>query len=102
MKQYTPSPKNTDHIDLPEELTPLIDAIAKNVHEVWAHSRISEGWEYGDERNDEHKLHPCLVPYEKLSETEKAYDRNTAIGTIKLIQSLGFNITISQEKNLED
>ncbi len=38
------------------------------------------------------KTHPCLVPYEELPEIEKDYDRNTAIGTLKLIQALGFDI----------
>lgn len=49
--------------------------MAKNVHEVWAQNRINEGWKYGDKRNDELKQHPCLVPYEELSEVEKDYDR---------------------------
>ena len=43
-------------------------------------------------RDDEKKTHPCLVPYEELPEIEKDYDRNTAIGTLKLIQALGFDI----------
>ena len=44
-------------------------------------------------RNDAEKKHPCLVPYEELSEEEKEYDRNTSIETIKLILKLGFKIT---------
>ena len=36
--------------------------------------------------------HPCLVPYEDLPEEEKEYDRNTSIGTLKLIMKLGFKI----------
>ena len=39
------------------------------------------------------KTHPCLVPYEDLPEVEKAYDRDTAVGTLKLICKLGFKIT---------
>ena len=66
--------------------------MAKNVHEVWSQSRLSEGWTYGARRDDEEKTHPCLVPYEELPEIEKDYDRNTAIGTLKLIQALGFDI----------
>ena len=46
----------------------------------------------GARRDDEEKTHPCLVPYEELPEIEKDYDRNTAIGTLKLIQALGFDI----------
>ena len=32
------------------------------------------------------------MPYEELPEEEKAYDRNTSIGTLKLIMKLGFKI----------
>ena len=90
---YVPKPAQTDDIVLSEELNSLVEAMAKNVHEVWAESRISQGWTYGPERNDVLKHHPCLVPYEDLPEVEKAYDRDTAVGTLKLICKLGFKIT---------
>ena len=90
---YIPKPAQTDDIVLSEELNGLVEAMAKNVHDVWAESRISQGWSYGPERNDELKHHPCLVPYEDLPEVEKAYDRDTAVGTLKLICKLGFKIT---------
>ena len=90
---YIPKPENTDAIQLSAELNDLVEAMAKNVHEVWAESRISQGWTYGPERNDTLKHHPCLVPYEELPEIEKAYDRDTAIATLKLITKLGFKIS---------
>ncbi len=90
---YTPQPMDTADVLLPAELTPLIEDMAKNVHEVWAKSRLDQGWTYGEERSDAMKQHPCLVPYENLPEVEKAYDRDTAIGTLKLICKLGFKIT---------
>lgn len=90
---YIPKPENLDGIQLSDELNGLVEAMAKNVHEVWAESRISQGWTYGPERNDALKHHPCLVPYEELPEVEKAYDRDTAVGTLKLICKLGFKIT---------
>ena len=90
---YIPKPAQTDDIVLSEELNSLVEAMAKNVHEVWAESRISQGWTYGPERNDALKTHPCLVPYEDLPEVEKAYGRDTAVGTLKLICKLGFKIT---------
>lgn len=89
---YTPNPIDTSDICLPEELNLLIEEMAKNVHEVWAQNRINQGWCYGEHRDDEKKLHPCLVPYENLPEIEKDYDRNTAISTLKLIKKLGFEI----------
>ena len=83
---------DTSDIQLPEQLNELVEQMAKNVHEVWAESRIEQGWSYGEERNDALKTHPCLIPYEELPEVEKAYDRDTALGTLKLIRKLGFKI----------
>lgn len=95
MKQnnYTPQPIETKGITLPEELNALAEKIARNVHEVWSAGRMNDGWTYGQERNDALKEHPCLVPYEELSEIEKEFDRNTSQETIKLIMKLGFKIT---------
>lgn len=89
---YIPNPIDTTDIQLPDELTPLLEAMAKNVHEIWAQGRINQGWIYGEERDDTKKHHPCLVPYEELPEEEKVYDRNTSIETLKLILKLGFRI----------
>jgi ryanodine receptor 2 len=92
-KIYTPQPIDLADVQLPEELNELVEQIAENVHEVWAQNRMEQGWVYGEERNDELKHHPCLVPYSELPETEKVYDRDTAIGTLKLICKLGFKIS---------
>ena len=89
---YIPHPTDTSNIVLPKEMEPLVELMAKNVHEVWAEARIKQGWTYGEQRNDERKTHPCLVPYENLTEEEKDYDRNTSISTLKLILKLGFKI----------
>ena len=90
--EYRPQPIDTSDVVLPKEMSELVEEMAKNVHEVWAETRIKQGWTYGAERNDELKTHPCLVPYEELPEEEKTYDRNTAIATLKLIMKLGFSI----------
>ena len=93
MKEYKPNPVDTQGIKLPQELDSLVEEMSKNVHEVWAQTRIAQGWTYGEERNDAEKKHPCLVPYGELSEDEKTYDRNTSVETIKLILKLGFKIS---------
>ena len=90
--KYIPHPIDTSDIQLPEELNPLLEEMAKNVHEIWAQERMNQGWTYGEKRDDALKHHPCLVPYEDLSEEEKRYDRNTSVETLKLILKLGFNI----------
>lgn len=90
--KYLPQPISTDDITLSTEIMELSEKIAKNVHEVWAKSRMDEGWTYGSVRDDVRKQHPCLVPYEELPEIEKEYDRNTSQETLKVIMKLGFSI----------
>lgn len=93
MKQeYSPKPIDTTDVELPEELAALAEKLAENVHDVWAANRMNEGWTFGEQRDDNKKTHPCLVPYEQLSDSEKEYDRATAQETIKLILKLGFQI----------
>ena len=90
--RYNPRPLDTSDVVLPESLTPLIEALAENVHDTWAKGRMDEGWTYGPVRDDAKKQHPCLVPYSELPESEKAYDRDTAISTLKLICKMGYRI----------
>lgn len=91
--KYIPHPIDTTGVELPADLLVLAETIARNVHDVWAQSRINEGWTYGEQRNDEKRQTPCLVDYDDLSEEEKAYDRNTSLETLRLITKLGFKIT---------
>lgn len=93
---YKPDPINTEDIVLSEELLQLTEIISENVHNVWAAARIEEGWTYGDYRDEEKKVTPCLVPYDQLPEEEKEYDRHTAMETIKLLLKLGYDIVKKQ------
>lgn len=49
---------------------------------MWAQQRI----------HDQAKEHPCLVPYDQLTEAERQYDRNTAMETLKVLTSFGYRI----------
>lgn len=90
---YEPKPIDTSDVVLSEEILSLTEKIAENVHDVWAVGRISEGWAYGTEKDTEKKITPALVPYSELPESEKDYDRNTALETLKLIIKLGYDIS---------
>lgn len=97
-KTYTPKPIDTKDINLDKEIMELAEILAKNVHENWSNERIRQGWTYGKERDGNKKTHPGLIPYEKLPEEEKTFDRNTAIETLKLIKSLGYDIIKRDKK----
>lgn len=89
---YQPKPLDTSKIKLPAELDKLLEQLARNTHEVWSAQRLQDGWQFGPERNDDKRLHPGLVPYEELSESEKQHDRNTSQETLKAILAAGFTI----------
>lgn len=89
---YVPKPIDISEIVLSDELLQLTEEIAENVHEVWAAGRIDEGWKYGPVKDSVKKETPLLVPYGELPESEKDYDRNTALSTLKLIIKKGYSI----------
>ena len=89
---YEPSPIGLDDVELSDDLTELQEAIAENAHEIWAKNRRDQGWSYGPERNDQKKETPDMIPYCNLPESEKLYDREMAMQTLKLVNKLGFEI----------
>ncbi len=89
---FRPRPIDTSEVMLNPNVLELTEKLAKNTHDVWAQGRLAEGWQYGPGRNDENKTHPDLIPYEELAESEKEYDRNTAMQTLKAIIALGYRI----------
>ena len=92
MSPYQPKPIDTVAVVLPGDLEELTELLAENAHDNWAAQRIQDGWRWGAERSDHDKTHPSLVAYSELAEVEKAYDRRTAMETVKAIISLGYEI----------
>ena len=89
---YEPSPIGLDDVELSEDLSELQEAIAENAHEIWAKNRRDQGWSYGPERNDQKKETPDMIPYCNLPESEKLYDREMAMQTLKLVKKLGWEL----------
>ena len=90
---YQPRPILIDGIEIEDDLKDLVEALARNAHDTWALQRLSTGWTFGEERNDEAKTHPCLVDYAELPESEKKYDRLVVLSTLRAIRALGFTVS---------
>ena len=89
---YRPAPIETSGNSLPPALAALTERLAENAHDLWAAQRLADGWTFGAQRDDAAKKHPCLIPYAELPESEKTYDRQTAMGTVKAMLALGYRI----------
>ena len=66
-----------------EELVKVREAIEKHFisdvdpeesHEMWLNSKAELGWTYGEEKNEELKTHPCIMPYNDLPAEQKVKD----------------------------
>jgi hypothetical protein len=89
---YDPRAIDTSHVTLTPEIHQLTERLAENVHDIWCAKRLADGWTLGPIRDGELKRHPLLVPYAELPESEKQYDRELAIATLKAILALGYRI----------
>src|SRR5262245_53915298 len=87
---YKPELIDTSGVVLDEDLVALSEVLAKNAHDRWSRRRLAEGWRHGLKRDDDRKEHPCLVPFDALPESEKAYDRETALETLRALLALGY------------
>ncbi len=87
---YVPKPIDTSAVTLSPEVIQLTEQLAEHAHDIWARQRMADGWTYGPERSDSQKHHPCLVPYADLPDSEKQYDRNAALDTLRAIVALGY------------
>jgi RyR domain len=93
---YQPRPIDVAHVALTEEILKLIERLAENAHDVWAAKRMTEGWTLGPKKDSDLKQTPLLVPYAELPESEKEYDRDLALTTLKAIFALGYRIEKSE------
>jgi hypothetical protein len=49
-------------------------------HQNWMKDKIADGWVYGPVKDAEKKTHPCLVPFDSLSNYQQK--KNTLFRTI--------------------
>ena len=69
------------------------DKLAENIHEMWAVTKIETGWIYGEERDDQEMLHPCLTQFQNLPTAEKRYNIQLALQTLRYFGHFMLNST---------
>jgi len=50
------------------------DAPVSAQHDAWTEHKLADGWVYGEEKSEELKTHPCLVPFNELPVEQQAKD----------------------------
>ncbi|XP_056366826.1 ryanodine receptor 1-like [Oenanthe melanoleuca] len=99
---FTPCPVDTAQIVLPPHLERIREKLAENIHELWALTRIEQGWTYGPVRDDVQHLHPCLLSFQNLPEPERGYNLQMSGETLKTLLALGCHVGMADEKAEEN
>jgi voltage-gated potassium channel Kch len=69
-----------------------IELLSRMEHSRWCADRYLGGWRHGETADKPRKISPYLVPYEKLSEEIKQYDRETVLQIPELVRLAGQRI----------
>ena len=67
-----------------------VETMACVEHIRWSWDKRLNGWIYGEFRDNIKKIHPGLIPYEELSESEKEKDRELVKLIPALLQDIGY------------
>jgi hypothetical protein len=69
-----------------------VELMAKMEHDRWVQERRCEGRNYAEDRVDDRKLHPSLVAWEDLSESEKEKNRAFIRDLPPILTRTGFQV----------
>lgn len=74
--------------------------MTENAHEVWAANRPDRGLDVWSLQGRHPEADPDMVSYSKQNDSEKYYDREMAMNTLKLLKKLGYDIVKRNKKTL--
>jgi ankyrin repeat protein len=103
--EYVPKPIDTSAIKLSKELASLVELLSKNMHEVWAEGKIKAGWRYAPSTangKEADKTSNMMVPYEFLTDNEKAMSRNSAVEMVKAMIFFGYRFELEAGRTAVD
>ena len=84
-----PSGKNPKPINLTKK---QVEEFARMEHERWVNVYESAGWIYGSKRDDSRKIHNCFLPWDKLTDDIKDWDREAVKEIPALLDAAGFEV----------
>ncbi|HEY42549.1 MAG TPA: hypothetical protein G4O11_01060 [Anaerolineae bacterium] len=73
-----------------------IEIMARMEHERWCQELRREGWRHGSERDDARKVHPTLISWTDLPESEKEKNRDFIRDLPRLLSRAGFQVHSSR------
>jgi hypothetical protein len=75
---------------------PRVEQLATEEHERWLRAKIRAGWSRGP-RDDEKRMHPCIISWQELPDDEKQKDRALVLGIPEIVYSTGMTLARIEE-----
>ena len=69
-----------------------VEQMAEMEHGRWNIDRLRDAWRFGKVRDNERKLHDCLVPWDQLPEDIKQYDRQAVMAFPRILAEAGMRV----------
>jgi voltage-gated potassium channel Kch len=77
----------------------LVDDLARVEHDRWMNDLVSKGWRHHDgDKDPERKLHPLLVEWAQLDESEREKDRDAIRALPELLARIGYELKINERE----
>jgi hypothetical protein len=69
-----------------------VELLAEMEHERWCSEKLLSGYKYGEKRDEEAKIQPSLVSWDKLTDGVQEYDRQQVRGIPAALKRAGYGI----------
>lgn len=69
-----------------------VEKMAEMEHGRWVVERLQSGWRYGEIKNVEKRITPYLIPWDKLSDEIKSYDRRAVRNFVGVLSEAGLGV----------
>ena len=76
------------------------EALAEQEHEHWLKSMVASGWRHGTELRRDANLHPALLPWRDLPESERQKNRDLVQGMPLILAGAGYLMARTQQGNV--
>ena len=70
-----------------------LDSMAQTEHASWMRYLTDHGWRYGPVRDDGHQVHPSLVGWDQLPDSDREKTRDGVAGALAVLAGLGYRST---------
>lgn len=88
----SPDDKRVDFSKRTEELEKAVELLAEIEHRRWIAERRLAGWVLGEKRDAELRQSPHLVPWEKLEDNVRVYDRQVIEALPRQLERVGLKL----------